>query len=50
MLADVVTDSNNVVRRGLLYADEGADNYPSMGMALGYLAADHIRPIAAQGD
>src|SRR5712671_4124319 len=52
VLADIVTDSSNVVRRGLLYADDGVDNYTSMGMALalGYLAADHIRPAPAEGD
>jgi adenylate cyclase len=52
VLADIVTDASNVVRRGLLYADDGVDNYPSMGMALalGYLAADHVRPAAAEGD
>lgn len=52
VLADVVTDSGNVVRRGLLYADDGVDNYTSMGMALtlGYLAVDHIRPAPAEGD
>jgi adenylate cyclase len=31
VLADVVTDSGNVARRGLLYADDGVDNYASMG-------------------
>jgi len=52
VLADVVTDPGNVVRRGLLYADDGVDNYTSMGMALalGYLAADRIRPAPADGD
>jgi adenylate cyclase len=52
VLADVVTDSGNVVRRGLLYADDGVDNYTSMGMALalGYLAVDHVRPAPAEGD
>jgi adenylate cyclase len=52
VLADVVTDPSNVVRRGLLYADDGVDNYTSMGMALalGYLAGDHIRPAPAKGD
>jgi adenylate cyclase len=51
-LADVVADPSNVVRRGLLYADDGVDNHTSMGMALalGYLAADHIRPAPAEGD
>jgi adenylate cyclase len=52
VLADVVTDPSNVVRRGLLYADDGVDNYTSMGMALalGYLAVDGIRPAPAEGD
>jgi adenylate cyclase len=52
VLADIVTDPGNVVRRGLLYADDGVDNYTSMGMALalGYLAADNIRPAPAEGD
>jgi adenylate cyclase len=51
VLADVVTDPSNVVRRGLLYADDGVDNYTSMGMALalGYLAVDGIRPAPAEG-
>ena len=48
----MVTDPSNVVRRGLLYADDGVENYTSMGMALalGYLAADHIGPTPAEGD
>lgn len=52
VLADTVTDSGNIVRRGLLYADDGVDNYPGMGMALalGYLAADRIRLAPAEGD
>jgi CHASE2 domain-containing sensor protein len=52
VLANVVTDSGNVVRRGLLYADDGVDNYTRMGMALAldYLAVDHIRPAPAEGD
>lgn len=52
VLADVVTDPSNLVRRGLLYADDGGENYASVGMALavGYLAADHIRPAPAEGD
>ena len=38
----------NIARRGLLYADDGTDNYPGLGMALalGYLAADQILPAA----
>ena len=52
VLADVVPDQGNIVRRGLLYADDGTDNYPAMGMALalGYLAADRIVPRPAPGD
>src|SRR5262249_453498 len=42
-LADIVADGGNVVRRGLLFADDGVENYPTMGMALalGYLPHDH---------
>ncbi len=52
VLADVLTDSGSVIRRALLYADDGVDNYTGMGMALGlgYLAGDHIRPVPAAGD
>jgi adenylate cyclase len=43
-LADVVADPGGVVRRGLLFADDGVENYPTIGMAVasGYLARDHI--------
>jgi adenylate cyclase len=46
---DVPTDAGNVVRRALLYADDGAGNYPGMGMAvaLGYLAGGGIKPAPA---
>jgi adenylate cyclase len=52
VLADVVSDSGNVVRRGLLYADDGFDNYTGMGMALalGYLASDDITPAPAPAE
>ena len=52
VLADVVPDQGNIVRRGLLYADDGTNNYTGMGMALalGYLAADRIAPRPAPGD
>jgi adenylate cyclase len=52
VLADVLTDSGSVIRRALLYADDGVDNYTGMGMALGlgYLAGDHITPAPAAGD
>jgi adenylate cyclase len=52
-LSDVVPDSGNVVRRGLLFADDGVDNYPTIGMAvaLGYLARDRVRLTpAADGE
>ncbi len=43
-LSDVIPDAGDVVRRGLLFADDGVDNYPTLGMALalGYLARDRI--------
>jgi adenylate cyclase len=49
---DVPTDAGNVVRRALLYADDGAGNYPGMGMAmaLGYLAGEGIKPAPAPED
>jgi adenylate cyclase len=52
VLADVVTDSGSVIRRGLLYADDGVDNYTAMGMAvaLGYLSGEHIKPAPAADD
>lgn len=34
VLADIVTDPDGVVRRGLLYADDGKNEYEAMGMAL----------------
>ncbi|MBV8739850.1 MAG: adenylate/guanylate cyclase domain-containing protein [Alphaproteobacteria bacterium] len=45
VLADTVPDSGNIVRRGLIFADDGVNNYPAIGMALalGYLDADGIR-------
>jgi adenylate cyclase len=40
VLADIIADPGRIVRRGLLYADDGKDQYIGMGMALalGYLA------------
>jgi adenylate cyclase len=51
-LSDILIDSGNVVRRGLLYADDGMVNHTGIGMAvaLGYLAADHVRPAPAPED
>jgi adenylate cyclase len=44
VLADIVTDPGRVVRRGLLFADDGKDQFTAMGMALalGYLAPEGI--------
>ena len=45
VLADTIPDYGNIVRRGLIFADDGVNTYPAMGMALalGYLGADGIR-------
>ena len=50
VLADLIPDPGNVVRRALLYA--GDENYTAMGMELGlrYLAADRIGPAPGSGD
>ena len=52
VLADIAADPGDVARRGLLYADDGVQNYAGLGMALGlkYLAAEGIRPQAADDD
>jgi adenylate cyclase len=44
VLADTISDPGQVVRRGLLFADDGKDQYAGMGMslALGFLAAERI--------
>src|SRR5206468_3680238 len=34
VLADTIPDPGGVARRGLLYADDGKDQYTAMGMAL----------------
>jgi adenylate cyclase len=51
-LADIAADPGDVVRRGLLYADDGAQSYTGLGMALAlkYLAGDRIAPEAAAND
>jgi adenylate cyclase len=50
-LVDVVEDAGNIVRRALLYEDDGVANYPTMGLdlAVRWLARDHIRPAAGPG-
>ena len=44
VLADTISDPGRVVRRGLLFADDGTDQFTAMGMALaqGYLAPEGI--------
>jgi adenylate cyclase len=44
VLADTVADSDDVVRRGLLYAGDDKNQYATLGMQLAqvYLAHDHI--------
>jgi adenylate cyclase len=44
VLADIPADPGNVIRRGLLFADDGTRNYPGLGTAVaaGYLARDGI--------
>ena len=51
-LADIAADPGDVARRGLLYADDGVQNYTGLGMALAlqYLAGDRIQPEAAADD
>ena len=51
-LAVFASDPGDVARRGLLYADDGVQNYTGLGMALAvqYLAAEHIQPGAAAND
>jgi adenylate cyclase len=52
VLSDIAPDPGDVVRRGLLYADDGAQSYASLGLvlALGYLAHDRIQPTAGKDD
>jgi adenylate cyclase len=52
VLADVLADGDDVVRRGLLFASDGRNQYPTLGMALAqaYLAAEHIDLRGGPGD
>ncbi len=52
VLADIAADPGDVARRGLLYADDGVQNYAGLGMALGlkYLAAEGVQPQASDDD
>jgi CHASE2 domain-containing sensor protein len=52
VLADILVDPGGVVRRGLLYADDGVENYATMGVSLAllYLAPEGIRLRPESGD
>jgi CHASE2 domain-containing sensor protein len=52
VFADVTVDWDNVVRRGLLYAEEGVETYTGLGLALAlrYLDREGIRPGPASDD
>jgi CHASE2 domain-containing sensor protein len=52
VLADILMDPDGVVRRGLLYAEDGVENYASLGvqLALLYLAPEGIRLGPESGD
>lgn len=50
VLADTAPDPGQIARRGLLYADDGKDSYPTLGMAIAqrFLTVDGIQPAAGQ--
>jgi CHASE2 domain-containing sensor protein len=52
VFADVTIDRDSVVRRGLLYAEEGVEIYTGLGLALAlrYLGREGIRPAPASDD
>jgi adenylate cyclase len=52
VLADLAIDAGDIVRRGLLFADDGVTNYSGMGtaLALGYLQRQGVRLEASDGD
>ncbi len=52
VLADTLADPDHVVRRGLLFADDGVNQYASLGvaLALAYLAPERIGLEPADGD
>jgi adenylate cyclase len=41
VLADIPADPGNVIRRGLLFADDGVQNYPALGTAIAALFLAH---------
>ena len=52
VLADTAPDPGQIARRGLLYADDGKDSFPTLGMAIAqrFLAVDGIQPAAGDTD
>jgi len=52
VLADVLMDPGGVVRRGLLYAEDGVENHVALGVALAllYLGPEGIRLRPESGD
>jgi CHASE2 domain-containing sensor protein len=52
VFADNVEDADQVLRRALLFAEEGTSQYTGLGMALGeaYLARERIAPQPAEND
>lgn len=52
VLADTLVDNDGIVRRGLLFADDGSTNYAGMGMALAlsFLKHDGVHLGAAPDD
>jgi adenylate cyclase len=52
VFADVLIDTDGVVRRGLLYVEEGVETYTALGgaLALRYLEREGIRPGQASED
>jgi CHASE2 domain-containing sensor protein len=52
VFSDILIDRDNVVRRGLLYANEGVETYTALGFALAlrYLEREGVRPGPASDD
>ena len=52
VLSDIPEDPDGIVRRGLLYADDGRNQYAGLAtaLAMAYLAPRHITPEPAGGD
>jgi CHASE2 domain-containing sensor protein len=52
VFSDVLMDRDNVVRRGLLYGEEGVETYTSLGLglALQYLGREGIKPGPGSDD